>query len=161
MYNALLMALVAGFSCSALAMQPLQIMDPRDPDFPFYLAYVRLEDKTIAPNQLRLYADISEFGVTGRVVPIQEVQGTNFLNLVLAVNGGVYYVNSMLSDISSFKLRRRWEGYPGPGIYIRVEGTRYSLRMQTHFPIQLWIRIATPDGQALPHLSTFEGNYDL
>lgn len=161
MFKALIMALAAGFSWSALAVEPLVVMDPRDPDYSYYVDYVRLDDKTIAPHQWRIYADIDMFGVSGRVVPIEDGQGPNILNLVFAVNGGVYYVDSGLSDIHSFKIRRRWEAFPEPGVFVRVEGIRFNPRIARNVPVQVWIKIATPDGRGLPILKTFEGNWDM
>lgn len=161
MCNSLLIALAAAFSWSALAIEPLHLIDPRDAEHSYFVDYVRLDHKTIAPNQWRIYADIDHFGLGGRVVPIEDGQAPNFLNLVFAVNGGVYYVDALLSDISSFKIRRRWEAFPEPGIFVRVEGTRFNPRIRADLPVQMWIKIATPEGFALPVFRTFEGNYDL
>ena len=155
------LATAALFSTFSLAMEPLKAIDPNDEEYDYYSSVIAIDQKLVNEGMIGVYADFNVFNVNGRVVPINDGSVANPYNLVVSVNGGLYYVDAILNTVTSYKLRRRWVNNPEPGVFLRIEGTRVNPEDFTSEVVTLWIKIATPEGRALPVLKVLEGNYDL
>jgi hypothetical protein len=149
------------FGNLALAMEPLKAISPDDPDFTFYSNVVNIDQKLVNDGWISLYSDFNMFNVNGRAVAITDGSRSNPYNLVLTVNGNLYYVDAILNTVDNFKIRRRWANNPEPGVFLRIEGQRVNPEDGVSELVQVWIKIATPEGRALPVLKLLEGNYDL
>jgi hypothetical protein len=158
----ILTALVAlTFSNFVLAMEPLKAISPEDQDYGYYSQVVNIDQKLVNDGLIGLYSDFNMFNVTGRAVLIADGSPSNPFNLVLTVNGNLYYVDTILNTVDNFKIRRRWTNKPEPGVFLRIEGRRVNPEDGVSESVQVWIKIATPEGRALPVLKLLEGNYDL
>ena len=153
--------IAAGFSISALAMEPLRVITPADQDYGFYSSAVNMDQKLVDNGWISVYADFNQWNVYGRIVQLRDGSTSNPYNLVLTVNGNLYYVDAVLNSVDSFKIRRRWRSNPEPGIFLRVEGKRLNPENGFTEAVQVWIKVATPEGRVLPVLKLMEGNYDL
>lgn len=154
-------AIAAGFSISVSAMEPLRVITPADQDYGFYSAAVNMDQKLVDNGWISVYADFNQWNVYGRIVQLRDGSTSNPFNLVLTVNGNLYYVDAVLNSVDSFKIRRRWLNNPEPGVFIRVAGKRLNPEDNTLEAVQVWIKVATPEGRVLPVLKLMEGNYDL
>ncbi len=149
------------------AMEPLTVISPLDEDYNYYSGVVNMDQKLVNEGLIGVSTEYDMFNVTGRVVAIAD--GTrvnpynrlNPYNLVLTVNGNLYYVDSILNRVDSFKIRRRWANNPEPGVFLRIEGRRLNPDDGRSEVATVWIKIATPEGRALPVLKVLEGDYDL
>lgn len=149
------------FGSFALAMEPLKVITPDDQEYGYYSQVVNIDQKLVNDGLIGLYSDFNMFNVTGRVVSIADGSRSNPYNLVLTVNGNLYYVDAILNTVDNFKIRRRWTNNPEPGVFLRIEGRRVNPEDGVSEQVQVWIKIATPEGRALPVLKLLEGNYDL
>lgn len=159
--NFFALALAASFSISALAMEPLYAISPNDRDYGFYSGIVNMDQKLVNDGWVSTYSDFNQWNVSGRVVPLRDGSSSNPFNLVVSVNGNLYYVDAVLNTVDNFKIRRRWRDNPEPGVFLRIEGMRLNPEDGSREQVQLWIKISTPEGRALPVLKLLEGNYDL
>jgi hypothetical protein len=157
----LVLAFTALFSTLAFAVEPLRAIDYDDVDYGYYSAIVAMDQKMVNEGMINGYTDYNLFKVNGRAVALADGSVSNPYNLVLTVNGNLYYVDAILSSINNFKLRRRWKSNPEPGVFLRIEGTRIHPEDFTVDKVTLWIKIATPEGRALPVLTVLEGDFDL
>jgi hypothetical protein len=155
------LAAVCSVSGFALAMEPLVAISPADQDYSYYSAVVNLDQKMVNDGFVGTYSDFNMFNVNGRIVPLADGSPSNPYNLVVTVNGNLYYVDAILNTVDSFKIRRRWKNNPEPGVFLRIEGRRVNPEDGHSEIVQVWIKIATPEGRALPVLKLLEGNYDL
>lgn len=159
--KSLVLAVASLIGLSAFAMEPLEVISQRDQDYNFYSAAVNMDQKMVNDGLIKIYSDFNMFNVSGRIVPIADGSPSNPYNMVLTVNGNLYYVDSILNSVDSFKIRRRWKNNPEPGVFIRIEGRRVNPEDGHVGYVQVWIKIATPEGRALPVLKVLEGDYDL
>ena len=114
---------------------------------------------------------IADVRTTGRMTLIADGSLEYPYNVILEVglypNTNLYYIDTILSRILAdengmhFKIRRRWKNNPEPGIFLRIEGTRFNPVRGYEEVVQIWVKYADTQGNALPVLKTFEGNYDL
>ncbi len=119
-------AIAAGFSMSVYAMEPLSVITPADQTYGFYSAAVNMDQKLINDGWVGIYADFNQWNVYGRIVQLRDGSTSNPYNLVVSVNGNLYYVDALLNSVDSFKIRRRWRNNPEPGIFLRIEGQRLN-----------------------------------
>ena len=149
------------FGSFALAMEPLKVITPDDQEYGYYSDVVNVDQKLVNDGLIGVYSDFNMFNVTGRVVSIADGSPSNPYNLVLMVNGNLYFVDAILNTVDNFKIRRRWTNNPEPGVFLRIEGSRVNPEDGASELVQVWIKIATPEGRALPVLKLLEGDYDL
>jgi len=155
------LTLASVFSIGAFAMEPLVAIGSDDQDYEYYSSVLNLDQNLVNKGIVGIYSDFNMFNVSGRAVVVADGTPSNPYNLVLAVNGNLYYVDILLNSVDSFKIRRRWKNNPEPGVFLRIEGTRVNPEDGRAEVVQVWIKISTPEGRALPVLKLLEGNYDL
>lgn len=113
------------------------------------------------------YVDFNNFNVSGRMVAIRDGLPENPYNILISVNGKVFYVDvlahSILPDGNGikYKIRRRHANNPEPGVFIRLDIERLNPQTRRIEPTQVWMKVATPEGRVLPVMKVLEGNYDL
>lgn len=161
MLKSLILVLAGMLGSSAFAFEPLVAFCPQDPDYGYYSSVLAVDQKLVNEGVVTSYTDIDLFNVNGRIVTVVDGSLANPMNLVLGANGNMYYIFANLNSVDNFKIRRRGTNNPEPGVFLRVEGTRRDERTFRIAPITVWIKIATPEGRALPVLKVFEGDYDL
>ena len=161
--KSLLLALFTVVGVNAYAMIPLEAIDPVEDAENFYF-YESIALGTsgepsaylgnVFETPLYVYAAIYENGTA-----------ENPYNLVLNVNGNVYYVDTLLSSVVGdengvkVKIRRRWEN-PGEGIFLRLEGTRTNPETGEVVYRQLWVKIGERNGASIQTLEVFQGDFD-
>lgn len=148
-------------SASAYAFEPLQAIERGDEDYAYYLSVINMDQRLIDKGVITESAEINHFNIRGRIVPLRDGSIVNPLNLILMVNGNLYYVDSIMNRVDSFKIRRRWRNNPEPGVFLRIAGSRHNPETDADEAVQLWIKVSTNEGRALPVLKLFEGNFDL
>ncbi len=154
--------LAASFSNFALAMIPLHRIALNDPSYSFYSAVANVDQKLVNDGWIGgKYAEFNQWNVQGRIVPVRDGSSSNPINLVVSVNGGIYYVDGILRNVKEYKIRRRWRNNPEPGIFLRIEGERLNPEDGIMEQVTLWLKIATPEGRSLPVLDLLEGDFDL
>ena len=150
----------------AFAARPLAAISTDDPDHSYYKAAIDLDQSYWARNLIRFYAEydsselfrstVDSMSVTGRVVAFLDGQPRNPANVVISVNGVLYYVNTGLARMQEkFSLVRRWEK-DNPGIFLIVRGARAGALRSELVPVKIMIRIATARGELLPVLGYSE-----
>jgi hypothetical protein len=154
-------------STSLFAMIPNRAIGPQEEDYEYYMSIIRKESRHREEGRISNHTDYDVFNVHGRIVPYATSNPTNPINLVMTVNGNLYYVDTILSSLKTpngamtFKARRRWKNNPEPGVFIVVEGKRTEVETGEDVPIQIWMKVATTDGHALDELVLLEGNFEL
>ena len=165
-YSSFLVFIAAVFMAPAWAARPLVAISPEDPDYSYYKQAADLDSQLWAGQLIRFYADYDSsmlfktvadsLPVSGRVVAFLDGQPRNPGNVVLTVNGQLYYVNTGLARMKEkFSLVRRWEK-DNPGIFLIVRGFRAGALRSELIPVKIMIRIATARGQVLPVLGYSE-----
>lgn len=113
------------------------------------------------------YIDFNNFNVAGRIVPVRDGLPENPYNIVILVNGRLFYVDlfahALVADRNGirFKIRRRLANNPEPGVFIRLEIVRLNPDSRRVEPTQVWLKVAGPEGRVLPVMKVLEGNFDL
>ncbi len=166
MFKSALVSLLLA-SSAALAMEPLVAIDRQDPDYNYYASILSpSRDMVKSGLVLEGVAYWDNFATVGRIAAINDGTYEYPYNLVLNVNGNLYYVDAILSRVLAdengvrFKIRRRWKNNPEPGVFIRVAATRFNPVQSIDEYTQLWIKIAEVDGKSIPVLKVIEGNFD-
>jgi len=155
------LTIAALFSTVVLAVEPLRAISVNDEDYDYYSAVAEVNQKLVNEGMISNFTDFDMFNVRGRIVDLADGSLANPYNLVITVNGNLYYVDAIMSRVTNYKIRRRWVNNPEPGVFLRIQGTRINTDDYSTEKVTLWIKIATPEGRALPMLKVLEGNFDL
>jgi hypothetical protein len=164
-----LLALSANAQNLSEPMEPLVAMDQKnDEDFRYYTGVINREqtfiDQGLIDGRVWIWENI--FDTYGEAVWIKDGSPEYPYNLVVRAQGRLYYIDTIFTSILSdekgtqLKLRRRWANDPAPGVFIRLEGTRFNPDIGMEEYTQLWVKIAETDGSPLRVLELFTGNYD-
>lgn len=162
-----ILTFIFAYVMGANAMEPGVAISPADVDYNYY-------SDILNPNQdyvksglvLDGVAQWDVFNTQGAIAAINDGSYDYPYNVVLKVNGNLYYVDTILTRLLpdengvNFKLRRRWKNNPEPGVFVRIAGTRFNPIESKEEYTQIWIKIAETNGTSIPVLRVTEGNWD-
>jgi hypothetical protein len=114
------LALIAlTFTTPLFAAEHFRPITVGDASFPYYQAVINGDPRVAADSIL----DYNFKGAVGRVVSVKSGDAVNPLNIVLSVNGILFYVPVRLATMDGIlSFRRRWDD--DPGIFLIVRGYR-------------------------------------
>jgi hypothetical protein len=153
-----LLAILLLFTLPGFAAEPLHVIAPSDPDYSYYRRAVDLDEDYVRQDLIGPYADFDTSKIfkdvpgsnpiRGRFVIFNDGNPYNPVNLVVSLNGALYYIDSDLSSFDSkFSLRRVWDD--DAGIFLIFHGHRSGANQGEIRDIEIHLKIATPGGRVL------------
>lgn len=152
------------FGTKAWAARPLVSIPVSDPDHRYYSRAIDMDLSYRTQGLIGPHTDYNFSGnhpelgsLAGKIVVFNNGPKVNSKNLVLTVNGHLYFVETHFNEIYSryhgkpFRIRRNWIK-DEMGIFLLMKGSRRDPRSRLRVPIEITIKIGTSDAQALPEL---------
>lgn len=162
-----ILTFIFAYVMGANAMEPGVAISPADVDYNYYSQLLEQNQNHVKSGLvLGGVAEWTVFNTVGSIAAINDGSYDYPYNVVLRVNGNLYYVDTILSTVMPdengvmFKIRRRWNNNPEPGVFIRIAGTRFNPIQSIYEYTQIWIKIADTKGNSIPVLRVTEGNWD-
>lgn len=157
-------------SSSAFAVEFYPEITSRDADFTYYSKAAQIDREYVANHLIEAayYNYSSDFffkklpnttPVGGRLVQLLDGPRLNPRNVVLTVNGKLFFVRTELSEFHSrVSMARRWNDNDGepPGIYVIVRGYRAGELPGQRIPLTIDLRVSDTNGKALEYIEYYE-----
>jgi hypothetical protein len=153
-------------AASAFAIDTYPEIRPLDARYTYYKRAADLDPVYVQKNQIGFFKDYNSFlllkpvpesaPVVGRVVQFVDGEAPNPRNIVLTVNGKLFYVQTDLAAMGErVTMVRRWNKDDN-GIFLIFRGFRAGASPRELMRVTVTLRIATTAGSVLPAIEYYE-----
>jgi len=153
------------FTANAFAQETFPAIPPSHPDHDYYQRAADIDqafvNERLIDNWFPYDSDAvlrrvpGQAPVEGRIVTLLDGPKINPRNLVLTVNGRLYYVRTDLNAIGKITLVRRWQK-DEDGFFLVMRGERLGGQIGEHARVTITLRLADRRGVALPEVEYVE-----